>query len=162
MSLFNQEESYRIAAIAAHQGDPLTVSASLACLEIMSEDEIARINANGEYMAGGIRNALTTAGLQGFVSGYGNHQALHLTDRTDVYDPVTYFTNTNTPGLKEVMSLFRRSLINKGVMTLENLMHVRASIPLTKEEIDFSVKAIEETFREIRPILAETTPHLVI
>ena len=162
MNLFNQEESYRIAAIAAHQGDPLTVSASLACLEIMSEDEIARINANGEYMAEGIRNALTTAGLQGFVSGYGNHQALHLTDRTDVYDPVTYFTNTNTPGLKEVMSLFRRSLINKGVMTLENLMHVRASIPLTKEEIDFSVKAIEETFREIRPILAETTPHLVI
>ena len=60
------------------------------------------------------------------------------------------------------MPLFRRSLINKGVMTLENLMHVRASIPLTKEEIDSSVKAIEETFQEIRPILAETSPHLVI
>ena len=47
-------------------------------------------------------------------------------------------------------------------MTLENLMQVRASIPLTREEIDFSVGAIEETIREIHPILAETAPHLVM
>ena len=161
MNLFNQEENYRIAAIAAHQGDPLTVTASLACLDIMTEEEISRINANGEYMADGIRNALASAGLRGFVSGYGNHQALHLTDQVDVADPVDYFTNANAPGLREVMPLFRRSLINKGVMTLENLMHVRASIPLTHEDIDFSIQAIAETFREIQPILAETAPHLV-
>ena len=161
MNLFNQEESYRIAAIAAHQGDPLTVSASLACLEIMSEDEIARINANGEYMADGIRRALKAAGLRGFVAGYGNHQALHLTDTSVARDPVSYFANANQPGVKDVMPLFRRSLINKGVMTLENMMHVRASVPLTREDIDTAVGAVEETFREIQPILAETAPQLV-
>ena len=86
---------------------------------------------------------------------------MHLTDSSEVRDPVTYFVNANQPGVKEVMPLFRRSLINKGVMTLENMMHVRASVPLTRADIDIAVKAVEETLKEIQPILAEMAPQLV-
>jgi hypothetical protein len=41
------------AAIAAHQGDPMSVAASTACLNILTADEIARINAMGELTANG-------------------------------------------------------------------------------------------------------------
>jgi glutamate-1-semialdehyde 2,1-aminomutase len=161
MKLFSQKEDFRIAAIAAHQGDPVTVAASRACLEIMTAGEIARINANGELLADGIRDVLRDVGLRGQVIGYGNHQSVHLTTADDVTDPLVYLLNASRPGLSEAMALFRRSLINKGVITLEALMALRASTPLTKREIDTSLAAMRECFEEIHPILQEVAPELV-
>jgi hypothetical protein len=59
------------------------------------------------------------------------------------------------------MALFRRSLINKGVITLEDLMALRVSTPLTESEIETSLNAMRENFMEIRPILEEVAPDLV-
>ena len=131
MKLFSQKERFRVAAIVAHQGDPISVAASTVCLNIMTEAEIARINANGELLADGLRKVLKETGIQGQVIGYGSHQSVHLTTAEEVIDPVRYFESNNTPGLPEVMALFRRSLINKGVLTLENLMALRTSTPLS-------------------------------
>jgi len=161
MKLFSQKEDVRVAAIVAHQGDPMSVAASTACLNILSVDEIARINANGELMANGIRNIFKELGIRGHVIGYGNHQSVHLTTEDDVTDPVTYLTNANAPGLREVMALYRRSLMNKGVLTLENLMALRTSTPLSESEIETALAAMRECFIEIQPILKEVAPHLV-
>jgi glutamate-1-semialdehyde 2,1-aminomutase len=161
MKLFSQKEEGRIAAIAAHQGDPVSVAASTACLNILTADEIARINAMGESMANGIRNILEELGIRGQVIGYGNHQSVHLTTDDEVTNPVSYFLNANAPGLKEVMALFRRSLINKGVITLENMMSLRVSTPLSENEIETALAAMRESFIEIHPILKEVAPHLV-
>ena len=161
MKLFSQKEAFRIAAIAAHQGDPVTVAASTACLDIMTADEIARINANGELLADGIRGVLEDVGIRGQVIGYGNHQSVHLTTADEVTDPLAYLLGASKPGLKETMALFRRSLINKGVITLEDLMALRVSTPLTKSEIETSLEAMRESFVEIHPILEEVAPDLV-
>lgn len=161
MKLFSQKEQVRVAAIVAHQGDPMSVAASTACLNIMSADEIARINANGERMADGIRNILSDLGIRGQVIGYGNHQSVHLTTDDEVTDPLVYLASANAPGLRDVMPLFRRSLINKGVLTLENLMALRTSTPLSESEMETSLAAIRESFGEIHPILREVAPDLV-
>jgi glutamate-1-semialdehyde 2,1-aminomutase len=161
MKLFSQKEEVRIAAIAAHQGDPMSVAASTACLNILTADEIARINAKGESMANGIRNILKDLGIRGQVIGYGNHQSVHLTTDDEVTDPVSYLLNANAPGLREVMALFRRSLINKGVITLENMMSLRVSTPLSENEIETALAAMRESLIEIHPILKEVAPHLV-
>lgn len=161
MKLFSQAEPFRVAAIAAHQGDPMTVAASTACLNIMTADEIARINANGELLAMGIRSILKDVGISGQVIGYGNHQSVHLTTDVEVTDPVAYMMNANAPGLKQVMALYRRSLINKGVLTLEDMMALRISTPLTEGEIATALGAMRESFEEIHPILKELTPQLV-
>ena len=125
----------RVAAIAAHTGDPMTVAASTACLNILTAEEIARINANGELMANGIRSILKDLGIKGQVIGYGNHQSVHLTTADEIVDPVAYFKATNAPGLKETMALYRRSLMNKGVRTLESLMALRISTATSENEI---------------------------
>lgn len=161
MKLFSQTEKFRIAAIAAHQGDPVTVAASTAALNIMTPQEIARINANGELLAEGIRGVLKDVGIHGKVMGYGNHQSVHLTTADEVNDPVSYLMNAATPGLKETMALFRRSLINKGIITLEDLMALRVSTPLTEDEINIALTAMKESFTEIQPILKEVAPDLV-
>lgn len=161
MKWFSQAENSRIAAIAAHQGDPMSVAASTACLNIMTSDAIARINAMGEQMAEGIQSILRELGIRGHISGYGNHQSLHLTTADEVVDPVTYMQSANTPGLKQVMALFRRSLINKGVRTLENLMALRISTPVTEHEIEIALAAIREGLVEIHPLLKEVAPDLV-
>ena len=161
MKLFSQKEQVRIAAIAAHTGDPMSVAASTACLNIMTAEEIARINANGEYLAKGIRGILKRVGIRGQVLGVGNHQSVHLTTDEEIVNPVTYLTNANAPGLHETMALFRRSLINKGVRTLENLMALRVSTPLSRVDIDIAIAAIEEGFVEIHPILKEVAPQLI-
>jgi glutamate-1-semialdehyde 2,1-aminomutase len=161
MKLFSQKETFRIAAIAAHQGDPVTVAASTACLNIMTAAEIARINANGELLADGIRGVLSEVGIRGLVIGHGNHQSVHLTTADEVTDPVSYLLSSNAPGLKETLALFRRSLINKGVITLEAMMALRVSTPLTVSEIDTSLDAMKESFEEIHPILKEVAPELV-
>jgi len=161
MKLFSQKEQVRIAAIVAHQGDPMSVAASTACLNILTADEIARINTNGELMANGIRSILTELGIRGQVIGYGNHQSVHLTTAEEVVDPVIYSKAANAPGLKDAMSLYRRTLINKGVLTLENLMALRTSTPLSENEIETALSAMREGFIEIHPILKEVAPDLV-
>lgn len=162
MKLFDGNEAFRIAAIAAHQGDPTTVAASTACLNIMTADEIARINAEGELLADGIRGILKDVGIRGKVMGYGNHQSVHLTDAEEIRDPVTFLMNANAPGLKETMGLFRRSVINKGVLILEDLMALRVSTQLTDEEIGVALAALREGFTEIHPILEEVAPQLIV
>ena len=72
-----------------------------------------------------------------------------------------YLMTANAPGVKEAMALFRRSLINKGVITLENLMSLRVSTPLTESEIETALAAMREGFNEIHPILKEVAPHLI-
>jgi glutamate-1-semialdehyde 2,1-aminomutase len=161
MKLFSQKEQVRVAAIAAHTGDPMSVAASTACLNIMTADEIARINANGEILADGIRSILNDLAIRGQVIGYGNHQSVHLTTDDEVSDPLTYLTNANAPGLHEAMMLYRRSLMNKGVRTLENLMALRISVPLTANDMETALAAMREGFTEIHPILKEVAPHLV-
>ena len=160
MKLFSQKEQVRIAAIVAHQGDPMTVAASTACLEVMSAEEIDRINTKGELLAEGIRGVLKEIGIRGRVVGYGNHQSVHLTTADEITDPVAYLEAANAPGLGETMALFRRSLMNKGLLTLENLMALRVSVPLTESDIERALAAMREGFQEIRPILEEVTPHL--
>jgi hypothetical protein len=59
------------------------------------------------------------------------------------------------------MALFRRSLIHKGVITLEALMALRVSTRLTESEIETSLDAMRESFVEIRPILEKRAPDLV-
>ncbi|MFP6582931.1 MAG: aminotransferase class III-fold pyridoxal phosphate-dependent enzyme [Candidatus Hydrogenedentota bacterium] len=161
MKLFSQKEQVRIAAIAAHTGDPMSVAASTACLNIMTSDEIARINANGELMSNGIQNILKELEIRGQVMGYGNHQSVHLTTDEEVVDPVDYLAAANAPGLSKVMGLYRRSLMNKGLRTLENLMALRVSTPLSETEIETALAAMREGFTEIHPILKEVAPHLV-
>jgi glutamate-1-semialdehyde 2,1-aminomutase len=161
MKLFSQAEKFRVAAIVAHQGDPMSVAASTACLNILTADEIARINAVGDSMANGIRSILNELGIRGQVIGYGNHQSVHLTTADEVVDPVTYSKSANRPGLKEVMALYRRSLINKGVRTLENLMALRISTPISEDEIQSALAAMREGFIEIQPILKEVAPDLM-
>ncbi|MBT3530538.1 MAG: aminotransferase class III-fold pyridoxal phosphate-dependent enzyme [Gammaproteobacteria bacterium] len=161
MKLFSQKEQVRIAAIAAHTGDPMSVAASTACLNIMTADEIARINANGEILATGIKSILDDVGIRGQVIGYGNHQSVHLTTDVEIVDPVVYATNANAPGLGQAMALYRRSLMNKGVRTLENLMALKISTPLSQNDIDTALAAMREGFIEIHPILKEVTPDLV-
>ncbi len=161
MKLFSQAEQFRVAAIVAHQGDPMSVAAGTACLNILTADEIARINANGELMANGIRSILRELGINGQVIGYGNHQSVHLTTADEVVDPVSYLADANAPGLQEVMGLYRRSLMNKGVRTLENLMALRISTPLTENEIETALAAMREGFIEIHPMLKEVAPQLV-
>ena len=139
----------------------MSVAASTACLNIMTVDEIARINANGEITAKGIRNILKELEIRGQVIGYGNHQSVHLTTDDEVIDPVDYLASANAPGLSDVMTLYRRSLMNKGVRTLENLMALRISTPLSEKEIETALAAMREGFIEIHPMLKEVAPHLV-
>jgi glutamate-1-semialdehyde 2,1-aminomutase len=162
MNLFSQAEPSRVAAIVAHQGDPMSVAASTACLNILTVDEIARINAMGELLASGLRNILRDLGIRGQVIGYGNHQSLHLTAGNEVTDPATYSRNANAPGLRDAMALYRRSLINKGLRTLENLMAMRISTPISENEIEIALAAMREGFIEIHPILKEVAPELII
>lgn len=162
MKLFDGREEYRIAAIAAHQGDPVTVAASTACLNLMTPEAIAGINAKGEFMADGIRSILSDLGIRGQVIGYGNHQSVHLTAAEEVNTPVEFLMASNTPGVMETMALFRRSLINKGVLTLESLMALRVSTPLTEDEIQTALTAMRESFEEVQPILKEVAPQLIV
>jgi len=161
MKLFNQKEEVRVAAIAAHTGDPMTVASSKACLEILNAEEIARLNTKGDLLANGLRSILKDLGIRGLVLGYGNHQSLHLTTEEQVLDPVDYLINSHMSGFGDTMALFRRSLINKGVMTLENMMALRTSVPLTEDEINMALGAMKEAFIEIHPILKEVSPQLI-
>ena len=112
-------------------------------------------------MADGIRTSRNDLAIKGQALGYGKHQSVQPTPAAEILNPLVYLISANAPGLKEATALFRRSLIKEGVITLENLMSLRVSTPLTKNEIDTALAAMPETFVVVYPIIKEVSPHLI-
>jgi glutamate-1-semialdehyde 2,1-aminomutase len=81
MSVFDPRRDRPLPHSGTFNGNPLTMAAGLVSLELLSGEEIDRINRLGEALAIGLRDAVAAYGIDGGVTQCGS--LLHLTFESD-------------------------------------------------------------------------------
>jgi glutamate-1-semialdehyde 2,1-aminomutase len=91
-------------------GNAITLTAGLACLELLTEVEIERINHLGERLREAFRGALLSAGIAGQICGLGSLASVHFAER-EVIDYRSAAEGVN----RQALQALHLSLLNGGV-----------------------------------------------
>jgi glutamate-1-semialdehyde 2,1-aminomutase len=127
-------------------GNLITMAAGVAAMEAYTSSEVARINALGDRLRAGLREAAAAAGIPATVTGYGSFIGFHL-GATDVR---TYRDAAATD--KALARLLHLALLLEGVYVAPRLM-MCTSTPMTEETIDEVVSGFRRALLGIRPAL---------
>jgi glutamate-1-semialdehyde 2,1-aminomutase len=84
MAAFNPRRSGFVSHSGTFNGNPMTMAAGRVSLDLLTGEEIARINRLGDALADGIRRAFDDAGLDGGVTSYGSFLHLHLESPAEI------------------------------------------------------------------------------
>ena len=129
-------------------GNLITMAAGVAAMEAYTAAEVARINALGARLRGGLRSVLADADVRGTVTGYGSFAGVHL-------------------GVDHVRSYRDAALTDKGVarllhlsLLLEGLFIAPRLMMCTSTAMDDSV--IDEALGGFRRALAGIAPVLTV
>jgi glutamate-1-semialdehyde 2,1-aminomutase len=109
MAAFDPRRRGYVSHSGTFNGNPMTMAAGRASLDLLTAGEIDRINAMGERLAEGLRRGFRSAGVDGGVTAYGSFLHLHFDSPASIrsFDDV----NLASPGLARM----HRACLNEGV-----------------------------------------------
>ncbi len=111
-------------------------------LELLTRQEITRINSLGERLRLGLRSALADTGVMGQVTGVGSLLQIHFSE-TEVTD---YRAGKRTA--LEPLQLLHLMLLNRGVsIAPRGLMCI--STPMDKQDVDHTVSVFRDALGEL-------------
>ncbi len=145
MALFNPEDG-KISHSGTFNGNPVTMVAGLAAMQLLTKEEIARINALGERMIEGLRDAIVEAGVAGQVTGLGSMLNVHLTSQP----VVDYRSAAAVPRMSR--RLLHLALMNRGIFAAPRGMFC-ISTPMDTQVIDETICRFTEALKELRPAI---------
>jgi glutamate-1-semialdehyde 2,1-aminomutase len=153
MALFAPPEP-RMVQSGTYNANPITMAAGLAAMQMLTADEIARINRLGERLTEGLQNAFDEMGVVGQITGIGSLRTVHFTA-----EPVRDYRSmaTSHAGLQRLMHL---GLLNRGIFTAKRGM-VATSTPMSEADTDTFVSAFADLLGELKPYIADEVPHLL-
>jgi glutamate-1-semialdehyde 2,1-aminomutase len=111
-------------------------------LELLTRDEIARINQLGDRLRQGLRTALTSTGVVGQVTGMGSLTAVHFTD-AEVHD----FRSAGR-SKKDLLHCLHLSLLKRGILAAPR-GDFCISTPMREREIDITTQVLRSALEEI-------------
>jgi glutamate-1-semialdehyde 2,1-aminomutase len=153
MALFAPPEQ-RMVQSGTFNANPLTMAAGLAAMQLLTAEEIARINQLGARLSVGFQNAFDEMGIAGQVTGLGSLHTVHFTP-----DPVRDYRSL-AASHAETTRLLHLALINRGIFSAKRNMFV-TSTPMSEADVDTCVAAFAETLGVLRPYIADEAPHLL-
>lgn len=135
-------------------GNPLTMAAGLAAMELWTEPEIVRLNTLGERLRNGLRKALGRRGVAACIQGDGSLTALVLAD-----GPVRNYRELQgasaRAGGPATLALLHRRLLNAGVLTTPTGWFI-LSTPMNEGVVDRIVEAVDGALHDLaRPAPAQ-------
>ena len=128
-------------------GNLITMVAGVAAMEAYTPTEVARINALGERLRSGLRQALSATGVTGAVTGYGSFAGLHLG-----VDAVRTYRDAAVSD-KALARLLHISLLLEGVYAAPRLM-MCTSTAMNEATIDEVLAGFRRALDAIRPAMA--------
>jgi glutamate-1-semialdehyde 2,1-aminomutase len=127
-------------------GNLITMAAGVAAMEAYTPEEVARINALGERLRQGLRDAIAEAGIVASVTGYGSFVGLHLgVDEVQTYRDAAAVDK----GLARLLHL---ALLSEGIYAAPRLM-MCTSTAMDEATIDEVLGGMRRAIRQIRPAL---------
>ena len=134
--------------------NPITAIAGVATMEQLNATVIDKINKLGESFADGVRAVFKKLNIKGQVTGIGSLQNIHFSDKPVVDGKSARETN------KELLHLFYLAMLERGIFTPARGLYVM-STPMTQQEIDAAVKAVDEVMTELKPTIEDIWPELI-
>ena len=123
-------------------GNPMTMAAGLAALELLTRQEITRINSLGERLRLGLRSALADTGAMGQITGVGSLLQIHFSE--------IEVTNYRAGKLSafEPLQLLHLMLLNRGVsIAPRDLMCISTS--MDEKDIDHTIGVFRDALGEL-------------
>lgn len=124
-------------------GNAISMVAGLAAIQLMTRDEIARINSLGENLRLSISKVFAQSKIPGQAIGMGSLLQVHTTE-----DPITDYRGA-VRASKEMSALLHMALLNHGIFTsTRNSMCI--STPMTQAEVDEAIHAFESALQQLK------------
>jgi glutamate-1-semialdehyde 2,1-aminomutase len=147
MSLFDPAVG-RLHHSGTFNGNPVTIAAGIAALDLLTDQAIAHTNQIGERLRSRLRKAMETAGMDAQLTGIGSLIGIHFTR-----SPIRNYRDVVAPS-KDIVSVLHLSLLNRGIMIAPRGMFCTSTV-MGDQEIEEFVVAFEDSIwgikREIHP-----------
>jgi len=159
MELWNPEKGHdAIMEVSTHAGNAVSMVAGLTTMKHFTHQAIEERNARFERLRSGFEEAFVNEKIHAQVTGIGWGFAIHLTDKR-VRNPRDSFGAFMAA--EQVAGLIFMGMRYHGVCIYPTLFG-SLSTAVQDEDVDFSVDALKETLREIRPVIEEKCPYLLV
>lgn len=132
----------------AHAANPAAMRGGAATLQLLTPDRIKYISQLGQQLRDGITTAFKEAGISGTATGVGSLVGIHF--RTG---PIENYRD-QAAGRHDVQRALSAALINQGILVAPNGL-LRISTPMSRDDIDRTVRAIRTAIDQIAPMLEE-------
>lgn len=145
MQLFDHSHGHaRVEHSGTFSGNPMTMAAGIATLELWTADACERLNVLGRRVRDGLRRALRDAGIAGQVRGEASMIVLLFHDM-EFRDYRGFAPGFAAPILETAME-FHRYMLNHGVIFIPPGAFI-LSTPMTEREIDLMLEAAADGMR---------------
>lgn len=139
MQLFDHSQGHaRVEHSGTFSGNPMTMAAGIATLELLTPEAHDRLAALGERVRAGLRNALRAAGLAGQVRGEASMAVMMFHDID--YTEYRGFASGFVPANLERSMWFHRYMLNHGTMFIAPGAFT-LSTPMTERDVDSMLDA---------------------
>ena len=136
-------------------GYETVMQAGYAALSKYDEAAVAYVNKLGDQFQKGLLASFKTNGLNIQSNQIGSLLNIHF-----VNEPITTAEQVLT-SVEQLHRLMHLSLLNKGIFTIPRGLFILSTV-ITPEEIDFLVDKIDETLKELLPLIEEKYNHLLL
>ena len=136
-------------------GYETVMQAGYAALSKYDETAVAYVNKLGDQLQNGLLESFKSNGLNIQSNQIGSLLNLHF-----VNEPVTTSEQV-LESVEQLHTLMHLSLLNKGFFTIPRGLFI-LSTAITEQEIDLLVNKIDETLKELLPLIEEKYNHLLL
>jgi glutamate-1-semialdehyde 2,1-aminomutase len=144
MSHFDPQRG-RMRQSGTFSGNAITMAAGLAALDVLTREEIGRINQLGHRLRQGLRSAIAAASVAGQITGIGSLTGVHFTS-AEVRD-----YRSAARGAKEVLHFLHLFLLNHGIYAAPR-GDFYISTPMEERHIDAAIREFRSALHEITPV----------
>ncbi len=136
-------------------GYEVAMRAGLVALIKYDNNAVQLLNSKGDLLAKLLRESIQRSGFRIAVNQLGSYLNLHFVNEK---------VRTSELAMKseeELLTLLHLSLLNKGFFGTPRALYV-LSVPMTEMDIHNLAIAIDESLNELRPLVIEKYPHLLL
>ena len=152
-SKFPEYKGPRLGFSGTFNAHPVTMAAGLATMKEMKTEVYAEMNRMGGRMRTGLKKILDETGVKSFVGGIGSFFHILWTN-----EHVKDYRTANTAN-RILSRYFSLDLMNRGVYLLG---HPNVSAVTTEDEINSALSTMKESIENVKPVVKERCPHLLI
>jgi len=127
-------------------GNPIAMIAGFTTLSIINEQPVIKeLDEKATYLKEGLNRALAISGIPYTINHYGSMMSIFFTDR-----PVTDFASAATTD-SELFKKYFHAMLQRGVYLPPSAFESWfLNNALTKEDLDYTIQATEESLKEIK------------